>query len=621
MRPTASPTRPRGLRRGVARSTRGRLVTLITAIVLVATGAIVAPTVTPASIAAPAFSDVSADPASPVYSEFAAEIDWLDRTGVSTGWEVDGRREYRPWLAISRDAMAAFLYRYAGSPAYTAPRVSPFTDVATDAPFYREIAWLNARKVSTGWTTADGGREFRPFESITRDAMAAFLYRFAGVAASAPVPPSPFADVPDGAPFAREISWLYSKGIAGGYDAPGGASDFRPWNSITRDAMAAFLSRNANGGLSRFTQAPVPTIDGDVRVGNELRAMVTEPWSPSPTRVETQWLRDGIPLPGATTPVYTPTRADAGTALTVRITATLDGYFRTGRQSAIAVVPDDYGSSLPNGSSLPAGKSLRSPNRAYWFDVGTDGNLTVSGPNGRVWESGTRGNDTAELRLASDGILHLMRPDGSEIWASTPTPASNTRLELRDDGELVVVRGDGRTLWSSRAQGSRTWGLPYASGQRWSAGAAHGDTNGAWNALDFGPISGQSRQVVAIADGVVGWVSCGTRGYLKIDHGDGWTSTYYHLVNEQKGLIGTRVPQGTYLGDVGREVPCGGGATFDHVHLRISYEGRPVAMNGVTLGGFTAYSSGSAYSGWWNNGEGRRVLTARGGAACCLTAP
>lgn len=214
-----------------------------------------------------------------------------------------------------------------------------------------------------------------------------------------------------------------------------------------------------------------------------------------------------------------------------------------------------------------------------------------------------------------------MRPDGTEIWASTPTPASNTRLELRDDGELVVVRGDGRTLWSSRVQGARSWGLPYASGQRWSAGAAHGDTNGAWNALDFGPISGQSRQVVAIADGVVGWVSCGSRGYLSINHGDGWTSTYYHLVNEQKGLIGTRVTKGTYLGDVGREVPCGGGATFDHVHLRISYEGRPVAMNGVTLGGFTAYSSGSAYSGWWNDGEGRRVLTARGGAACCLAAP
>ena len=81
------------------------------------------------------------------------------------------------------------------------------------------------------------------------------------------------------------------------------------------------------------------------------------------------------------------------------------------------------------------------------------------------------------------------------------------------------------------------------------------------------------------------------------------------------------MPQGTYLGDVGREVPCGGGATFDHVHLRLFYQDRPVAMNGVTFGGYTAYSSGTAYSGWWTDGNGRRVLTANGGAACCLTAP
>ncbi|MBN9210064.1 MAG: hypothetical protein BGO45_00735 [Microbacterium sp. 71-36] len=611
-----APRRPDALR-----SRTGRIITALLAVCLVTTMVVVAPTVAPATVAASAFSDVSSDPASPVYSEFAGEIDWLDRTGVSTGWEVDGRREYRPWLAISRDAMAAFLYRYAGSPDFPAPKVSPFADVATDAPFYREIAWLAQQKVSTGWETSDGAREFRPFESITRDAMAAFLYRFTGVPASTPVPPSPFADVPDGSPFSREISWLYGRGITGGYDAPAGASDFRPWNSITRDAMAAFLSRHANGGLSRFTHAPVPTIDGDARVGTELRATVTEPWSPAPTRVETQWLRDGMPIPGATTSTYTVTRGDAGASLTVRITATLDGYFRTGRQSAVAVVPDDYGSSLANGSSLPAGKSLRSPNRAYWFDVGTDGNLTVSGPGGRVWESRTRGNDTAELRLATDGILHLVRPDGSEIWASTPATAANTRLELRDDGELAVVRGDGRVMWSSRVQGARVWGLPFATGQRWSAGAAHGDGRGAWNALDFGPISGQSREVRTIADGVVGWVACGSSGYLSVDHGDGWTSSYYHLVNVQKGLIGTRVPQGTYLGDVGREVPCGGGATFDHVHLRLFYQDRPVAMNGVTFGGYTAYSSGTAYSGWWTDGNGRRVLTANGGAACCLTAP
>ena len=59
-------------------------------------------------------------------------------------------------------------------------------------------------------------------------------------------------------------------------------------------------------------------------------------------------------------------------------------------------------------------------------------------------------------------------------------------------------------MWSSRVQGARVWGLPFATGQRWSAGAAHGDGRGAWNALDFGPISGQSREVRTIEAGAQG---------------------------------------------------------------------------------------------------------------------
>jgi len=73
--------------------------------------------------------------------------------------------------------MAAFLYRAAGSPAYTPPRVSPFRDVPTGHVFYDEMAWLAERGISTGWVAGDGSVTYRPGLDVTRGVMAAFLYR------------------------------------------------------------------------------------------------------------------------------------------------------------------------------------------------------------------------------------------------------------------------------------------------------------------------------------------------------------------------------------------------------------------------------------------------------------
>ena len=91
--------------------------------------------------------------------------------GITTGWS-DGT--FRPNDAVNRDAMAASFYRYAGSPAYSAPAVSPFSDVSTGSQFYREIAWLADQRITTGWP--DGS--FRPVQPIERGAMAAFLHRY-----------------------------------------------------------------------------------------------------------------------------------------------------------------------------------------------------------------------------------------------------------------------------------------------------------------------------------------------------------------------------------------------------------------------------------------------------------
>ena len=173
---------------------------------------------------------------------FFCDIDWLRTQGISRGsTRPDGSVLFDPRGPVRREAMAAFLYRAAGSPGYTAPAVSPFVDMPTDAAFYREIAWLAERGISTGTDVGDGRREFRPAESVTREAMAAFLHRAEG--APAADVPSPFVDVPADAPFADEIAWLSAAGVSTGTDVGGGRREFRPSEPVTREAMAAFLHR------------------------------------------------------------------------------------------------------------------------------------------------------------------------------------------------------------------------------------------------------------------------------------------------------------------------------------------------------------------------------------------
>lgn len=195
------------------------------------------PTGTPESrwpIAAPWGKDPAAPFVDVRYGElsFFTEIAWMEHTGLSNGWP-DGT--YRPLAPMKRDAMAAFLYRAAGEPAYTPPARSPFTDVPTSMAFYKEIAWAESVGITEGWP--DG--TFRPVEPIKRDAMAAFMYRFQGEPDFTPPRTSPFVDVGSGDMFHKEIAWAESEGITTGW--PDGT--YRPLAPILRDAMAAFVYR------------------------------------------------------------------------------------------------------------------------------------------------------------------------------------------------------------------------------------------------------------------------------------------------------------------------------------------------------------------------------------------
>lgn len=165
---------------------------------------------------------------------FYDEIEWLAGARITTGYASG---EFRPRENVSREAFAAFLYRMAGSPDISVPSTSPFSDVPTSAPFYKEIVWLSSEGITTGWN--DG--TFRPRQDISRDAMAAFLYRFKGEPRVASTVATAFNDISGSSPFLKEISWLAASGITTGYSD----NTFRPSSAVTREATAAFLQRAA----------------------------------------------------------------------------------------------------------------------------------------------------------------------------------------------------------------------------------------------------------------------------------------------------------------------------------------------------------------------------------------
>lgn len=151
------------------------------------------------------FTDVT------VNDEYYTEIAWMWESGISTGWP-DGT--YRPNQQVDRDAMAAFFYRYRQSPPFTAPSQSPFTDINPTTQFYKEMAWMKQTGISTGWP--DG--TYRPWDTTYRDAMSAFMYRVAGEPAYTPPAVSPFSDIDPGIQFYKEMMWMAENGIANNID-------------------------------------------------------------------------------------------------------------------------------------------------------------------------------------------------------------------------------------------------------------------------------------------------------------------------------------------------------------------------------------------------------------------
>jgi hypothetical protein len=176
---------------------------------------------------------------------FRADVCWMARTGITTG---DGQGNFGPNELLTRDALAAFLYRYAGSPAVDLSGGPRFADVPATQRFYREIQWLASTGITTGWT--QGGRQyFGPGESLTRADTAAFLWRYEvnvlGNNAARDfrqTGPSPFADVEPSHHFYQQICWMKATGITTG-SVYNGSLQYGPTLTTKRFEFAAFLHR------------------------------------------------------------------------------------------------------------------------------------------------------------------------------------------------------------------------------------------------------------------------------------------------------------------------------------------------------------------------------------------
>ncbi len=181
------------------------------------------PTVTHPTVAT--FTDVTTS------HPFFDDIEWLSAQGVTLGYED---RTFHPGESVTRQAMAAFLARYAGTQGFTAAGTT-FPDVPTTSPFWFAVEWLVGTGVADGY--ADG--RFHPTAKVSRQAMAAFLHQLAGAPAFTPPGTASFTDVPTSHRFFAEIEWLASTTVTGGF-ADGG---FHPTSAVSRQAMAAFLHR------------------------------------------------------------------------------------------------------------------------------------------------------------------------------------------------------------------------------------------------------------------------------------------------------------------------------------------------------------------------------------------
>ena len=150
---------------------------------------------------------------------------------------------FAPDSSMTRAMLVTVLYRMSGSPAVGG--TSAFADVSSGAWYARAVAWAAENQLVSGYE--DG--TFRPDLAITRQQMAAILYRYHSWAGNTPVPGgslSAYRDAADVAPWALEaMSWANTSGLIQGT----GPNTLAPNGTATRAQVAVILT-----GYTKQTQ-------------------------------------------------------------------------------------------------------------------------------------------------------------------------------------------------------------------------------------------------------------------------------------------------------------------------------------------------------------------------------
>jgi hypothetical protein len=159
-------------------------------------------------------------------------IDWAFTAGITDGCPTLGDLTC-PELAVTRDEMAWFLWRFRSLPLAMASAV--FDDVPTDATYGPAVDWLAETAITLGCTTTT----YCPAGTVTRAEMAAFLWRLEGSPEGSTS--ANFGDVSANHFAAPAIDWLLASGTTTGCTT----SSYCPQGLVTRAEMFTFLQRRS----------------------------------------------------------------------------------------------------------------------------------------------------------------------------------------------------------------------------------------------------------------------------------------------------------------------------------------------------------------------------------------
>ena len=164
-------------------------------------------------------------------------VSWADWNDITTG--VGGDR-FNPNGRLTRETFSTFLHRVAGQPAAAAAGFADQGSIANWAA--PAVNWASSTNVVQGMPD----NTFRPRDNVTRQQIAAMLFRYAqslGLNTTAPAGAlTPFADHGRVAGWATEsMRWAVDRGLITGIDG-----ELRPTSSATRAQAVAMLQRFVN---------------------------------------------------------------------------------------------------------------------------------------------------------------------------------------------------------------------------------------------------------------------------------------------------------------------------------------------------------------------------------------